>query len=140
MTPGVDCDFALSHALVEGGVAVGFSLAAERGRRTFGCRRTRAGKPAALATGGMAYADFGPGAREWRLRLAFESSGVDYRQAAAGHGTLDTLRSYYALQGAVLTLHTPSGETCQVRFLALEEQVYPPDALGGAEIALVEAL
>lgn len=140
MIPGVDCDFALSHPLVNGGAAVGFFLAAERGRRSFSTRRGRAGKPAELATGGTAYADFGPGPREWRLRVAFEPSGVDYRQAAAAPSTLDTLRSFYMLQGVVLTLLTPSGESCQARFLSLEEHTYPPDFVASAEITLVEAL
>ena len=140
MTPGTDCDFTLAHASVNGGAPVGFFLVVERGRKTLASRRSRAGRPTALATGGTAYADFGPGPREWRLSVRFEPHAVDYRQAAAGGGTVSQLRSFYELAGATLTLGTPGGLTYGVRFLSLEEHIHPPAPGTEAEITLVEAL
>jgi hypothetical protein len=139
LTPGIDCDFTLAHPAVNGGTAVGFFLALERGRKAFATRRARAGKPVALATGGTAYADFGGGAREWRLTARFEPDGVSARQAAASGGTFAQLRSFYALDGALLTLVTPAGESYQVRFLSLEERTSPPEPFVTAELALAEA-
>lgn len=140
MTPGTDCDFTLAHPSVNAGAAVGFFLVTERGRKVFAARGARAGRPEALATGGTAYADFGPGPREWRLSVRFEPNGVDYRQAAAGGGTLDQLRELYSLQGAALTLQSPVGETYSVRFMSIEERVHPPDPGTTAEVILLEAL
>ena len=140
MTPGTDCDFTLAHAGVDGGAGVGFFLLRERGRGVWRVRRARAGRPLVTATGETAYADFGQGAREWRLSVRFESNGVDYRQAAASAGTLAQLRAFYALAGAVLTLGGPAGEWYPVRFLALEERTNPPEPGATAEVLLAEAL
>ncbi len=140
MTPGVDCDFTLAHSSVNGGAAVGFFLALERGRKAFPTRRARAGRPMTLATGGTAYVDFGGGPREWKLVARFEPHGVSLRQAAAAGGTVAQLRSFYSLEGALITLVTPEGESYQVRFLALEEHIYPPEPTTTAGLTLIEAL
>ena len=140
MTPGIDCDFTLAHPSVGAGAAVGFFLARQRGRKAFATRRARAGTPAPVATGGVAYADFGPGARKWKLLVTFEPHAVDARQAAAGGGTLAQLQAFYALESAVLTLRTPAGDTHQVRFLALDELAHPPEPGTTAELTLVEAI
>lgn len=140
MTPGTDCDFTLAHAGVEGGAAIGFFLQREKGRAVWRVRRARAGRPLGTATGGTVYADFGAGAREWRLSVRFEPNGVDYRQAAASAGTLAQLRTFYALAGAVLTLGTPGGESHPVRLLALDELTHPPEPGATAEVLLAEAL
>ena len=138
MTPGTDCDFTLAHASVNAGVATGFYLAADRGRKTFSSRRSRPGSPARLVTGRTALAEYGGGAREWRLLVRFEPYGVDYRQAAAGGGTLAQLRELYVVPGGVLTLAAPDRSTYSVRFLALEEKSHPPEPGTTAEIVLVE--
>jgi len=140
VTPGIDCDLTLTHAGVAAGAAVGFFLVREKGRGVWRTRRARAGRPLTTATGGTAYADFGQGAREWRLSVRFESNGVDYRQAAASAGTLAQLRAFYALAGAVLTLGGPAEESYPVRFLALEERTNPPEPGATAEVLLAEAL
>lgn len=141
MTPGIHCDFSLAHPAVNGGAPVGFFLAADaRGRKSLATHRARAGHPASLATGGTAYADFGPGAREWRLLVALRPHGVDYRQGVARGGTLAELRAFYALPGAALTLALPGGETHPAWLLALEERTHPPDPVAEAELTLMEAL
>jgi hypothetical protein len=139
MTPGVDCDFMLAHPTVNGGAAVGFFLAVERGRKTFASRRSRASSPVLLATGGAAYAEFGPGPREWRLCVRFEPHGVDARQAAARGGALARLRELYAAEGAPLTLTAPDGGAYSVRFLELSERLHPPDPGVEADVTLAEA-
>lgn len=140
MTPGTDCDFTLAHTAVNAGASTGFFLAAERGRKSFSSSGARAGRPQPLPAGGVAYADFGPGPREWKLRVRFGPDTVDYRQAAASGGALADLRAYYALKGAPLTLGAPTGETHTVYFLALEEHVHPPEPGSDAEITLIEAM
>lgn len=139
MTPGVDCDFALAHPSVNGGVSVGFFLVARREGKVFVATRERGGRPEALATGGEVFADFGPGPRKWKLSVAFEPYAVDYRQAAATSSTIETLREYYEAAGDTVRLDTPLGESFNVWFLALEERASPAEERRSAEITLQEA-
>lgn len=138
MTPGSDCDLTLAHPAVNAGAAVGFLLEVERGRKSLAAARHRRGGARRLVTGGTAFADFGPGPREWRLSVRIEPLAAAPSGAAAGTGTLDLLRQLYAAGGA-LTLGLPGGESYSVLFLSLEERSHPPDAGVSAVLSLTEA-
>lgn len=137
MNPGTDCDLTLAHPDVSAGTAMGFLLKAERGRKSLEAARHRRGSARRLASGGTAFADFGPGPREWKLAVRIEPLAVAPSGAAASTGTLDQLRQLYAA-GGTLTLALPGGESYSVIFLSLEERSHPPDAGTTAVLSLVE--